>query len=123
MELNIEDFTDRYLAVWNEPDPAVRRRNIAELWTEDAVQYLESSEYRGHSELEPRVAEAYQTFVAAGGFVFVRAGEPVAHHNTAVLRINMIPAGGGAAAWSGMGFVELAADGRIRREYQYALPV
>ena len=123
MELNIEEFVRRYLAVWNEPDPAVRRRNIAELWTEDAVQHLESTEYRGHQELEPRVAEAYQTFVAAGGFVFVSAGAPVAHHDTAVLRINMIPAGaGGGVAWSGTSFLELAADGRIRREYQYALP-
>jgi ketosteroid isomerase-like protein len=121
MELNIEEFVQAYVAVWNEPDPAARRRSIAELWTEDAVQYLESAEYRGHRELEPRVAEAYQKFVAAG-FVFAPAAAPVAHHDTVVLRIKMIPAGGGDVAWTGLCCLELAADGRIRRDHQYALP-
>jgi len=30
-----EQLADRYVALWNEPDPERRRRMIAELWTED----------------------------------------------------------------------------------------
>jgi uncharacterized protein len=123
MELNIAEFAQDYVAVWNEPDAGVRRRSITELWTEDAVQYLSSTEYRGHRELESRVGEAHESFVAAGGFVFVLAGEPLAHHDNVVLRTDMIPAGGGDIAWSGTSILELAADGRIRREHQYALPL
>ncbi|HEX4250265.1 MAG TPA: nuclear transport factor 2 family protein [Pseudonocardia sp.] len=123
MDLNLEEFTRRYVAVWNEPDPTIRRRSIAQLWTDDAVQYLESSEYRGHSELEPRVEEAYEKFVASGGFRFEPAAATVAHHDTIVLRTKMLPAGGGEVAWTGLSFLELAPDGRIHREHQYALPL
>jgi hypothetical protein len=36
-----EQLADRYLALWNEPDPERRRRMIAELWTEDGSQILQ----------------------------------------------------------------------------------
>ena len=29
------ELADRYVALWNEPDPDQRRRMIAGLWTED----------------------------------------------------------------------------------------
>ena len=32
-----ESFADRYVAVWNEPDPEERRARIAAMWIEDGV--------------------------------------------------------------------------------------
>jgi ketosteroid isomerase-like protein len=46
----------------------------------------------------------------------------VAHHDTVLFRTHMIPAGGGDIAWTGTVFLELGADGRIRRDHQYAVP-
>src|SRR5215217_596192 len=36
-----EHLADRYVALWNEPDPEHRRRVIGELWTEDGSQILQ----------------------------------------------------------------------------------
>jgi ketosteroid isomerase-like protein len=112
-------LTSRYTAVWNEPDPAARRRAIAELWAEDGVEYTETAEHRGHAAIEARIAGAYDRFVAPGGFVFVSAEDVVTHHDAVTFTTHMVPATGGAPVWSGTVFVLLGPDGRIRRDYQF----
>ncbi len=80
-----EQLADRYLALWNEPDPERRRRMIAELWTEDGSQILQppqemreiaasaglgmaaTLEARGHAELEARAATSYEQWVGSAG--------------------------------------------------------
>ena len=37
------DLVDRFLAMWNEPDPIVRRRQIAELWAGDGLLIRDTS--------------------------------------------------------------------------------
>jgi ketosteroid isomerase-like protein len=109
----------RYTAVWNEPDPAARRRAVAELWAEDGVEYTEAAEHRGHDALEARIAGAYEQFVAPGGFVFVPAEDVATHHDAITFTTHLVPAAGGAPVWSGTVFVLLDQDGRIRRDYQF----
>jgi hypothetical protein len=55
----------RYPAAWSEPDPGARRAAIAGLWAPDGAEFVEGVQFRGHEELEARVAHAYQEFVAA----------------------------------------------------------
>src|SRR2546423_1822500 len=105
---------DRYVAVWNEPDPAARRRAIAELWAEDGVESPEPAEHRGHHALEARVAGAHDQFVATGEFVFVAGEEVLTHHDAVTFTTHMVPAAGGAPVWSGTIFLQLDEDGRIR---------
>lgn len=119
----IDKIVQRYAAVWNEPDPAARRAAVTELWTEDGVELLSDAEYRGHAELERRVADAHRRFVAEGGYEFVPAGDVAAHHDTAVFRVHMVPAGGGPIAWTGTIVLELDGGGRIRRDRQFAVPI
>ncbi len=38
---DLQELTDRYVAVWNEPDGDRRRKLLRELWTEDGVQILQ----------------------------------------------------------------------------------
>jgi hypothetical protein len=54
MDINIDDVVDRYSAVWSEADPELRRRAIADLWAADGVQFVESTRFRGHKELDAR---------------------------------------------------------------------
>ncbi len=84
------ELVDRYVAIWNEPDPGRRRSAVAELWAEDAVHMLQppqevrkaaaaldvtpTFQSRGHRELEARVTRAYEEFVAAGQFSFRSQG-------------------------------------------------
>ncbi|MCR6484058.1 nuclear transport factor 2 family protein [Amycolatopsis sp. OK19-0408] len=110
---------DRYVAVWNEPDPATRRRAVTELWAEDGVQYTESAEHRGRDALEARVAGAHEQFVAPGEFVFVAAEEVLDHHDAITFTTHMVPTTGGAPVWSGTIFLMLDQDGRIRHDHQF----
>jgi hypothetical protein len=129
-------LADRYVAIWNEPDPGVRHRTVRELWTEDGVHLLEPPqeareaaaklaidalfEARGHDALEARVARAYDEFVASGQFVFrprddaKRLGDVVKFHWEALDQ-------NGEAFGVGLNFLVLAADGRIERDYVFVV--
>ena len=131
-----EQLTDRYLALWNEPDADRRRRIIAELWTADGSQILQppqemreiaaspgigltaTLEARGHAELEARAATSYDHWVGSEGLSFRgrddvdRLGDVVKFHWEAV-------SPDGEVAAVGLVFVVLGADGRIRRDYVF----
>ncbi|WP_116199264.1 nuclear transport factor 2 family protein [Amycolatopsis circi] len=121
-EIDAGKFAERYVAVWNESDPAARRTAIASLWAEDGVQFIESAEYRGHQALESRVREAFEEFVGGAGFVFRSAGDAVGHHGMVRFSTCMVPAAGGEVVWTGFVVAELGEDGRIRRDCQFAEP-
>lgn len=111
-------FADRYVALWNEPDAARRRSAIAALWAEDGVYIDPANVDRGHREIEAAVAKAYDEFVAKG-FVFRSARNADGHHNTVRFNWEMVPAGGGPVAAVGFDFIVLDDDGRIRSDYQF----
>jgi hypothetical protein len=73
----------RYVAVWNEPDPGSRRAAIASLWAPDGTEFVEGTRFRGHEELDARIAGAYQEFVAGGRYT-VTAADDVARHDDIV---------------------------------------
>jgi hypothetical protein len=131
-----EQLTDRYLALWNEPDAGRRRRIIAELWTADGSQILQppqemreiaaspgigltaTLEARGHAELEARAATSYDHWVGSERLSFRgrddvdRLGDVVKFHWEAVST-------DGEVAAVGLVFVVLGADGRIQRDYVF----
>lgn len=131
-----QTVADRYAAVWNEPDPELRRRAVRELWHEDAVHVLQPPQEmreaarvigfaepelraRGHAELDARVNRAYEEFVAPGTMTFrampdaERLGNVVKFHWEAVLGETGEPGG------CGLEFVVLGEDGRIAEDYQF----
>ena len=130
------DLPERYVALWNEPDPARRGDAVRALWTEDGCQILDPPqeicelasslgfshpilEARGHAALEQRVAAAYERFVAAGEASFrLRAG---ATQVGQVLRFGWeyVSRADGAVAGGGTEFMLLSPEGRIRADYQF----
>ena len=134
--LDVNDLTSRYVAAWNEPDPARRRQAIQELWTEDGIHVLQppaefrqaaaglgftsaALEARGHDELEARVTRAYQDFVAPGQFTFRPRDNADALRNVVKFSWEMVPADGGEAAATGLEILILGPDGRIKADYQF----
>ncbi len=115
----ITQFVDRYIQVWNDPDPSTRSQLVRLLWAGDAVEYTDANEYRGHDALEARVAKAHTQLVQDGGFMFRLAAEPAAHHGAVLITAEMVPAAGGPPAWSGTIIAFLDANGRIEREFQF----
>ena len=131
-------LAEKYLALWNEPDADLRRRMIAELWTEDGRHILQPPqemreiaarpgitmpailEARGYKEIEPRVASAYDHWVGSEGLSFRgrddadRLGDVVKFHWEAVGK-------DGELFGVGLNFLVLAADGRIKRGYTFVV--
>jgi hypothetical protein len=113
------EFGQSYVSVWNEPDPDVRRKAVAEIWSPDARSFSPAAEYGGHAAIETRVVASYHKFVEEGGYVFRSRGTAESHHGGIRLRWEMVPAAGGSAASAGVQFLVLDGDGRVRLDYQF----
>jgi hypothetical protein len=132
------ELAEKYVALWNEPDPGRRRRTIAELWKEDGRHFLQPPqeiramaarpglattailEARGHAEIEARATSAYEHWVGTEGLTFrgrddaERLGDVVKFHWEAVAKDSEVVA-------VGLVFLVLAADGRIERDYTFVV--
>src|SRR5581483_9039015 len=115
---NLQQFAERYMAVWNEADAGRRFKRITELGAEDGVQFTPQGEYRGHQELQERISKNYETFVKTQGLLF-RTGNVEEHHDAVKLIWEMLPAQGGEVTASGVLFLLLSDDGRVRLDYQF----
>lgn len=115
----LDALVGRYVALWNEPDTDLRRKEIAALWSEDGAHFTRSLAVHGYTALETRVADAHERFVRVGGFVFRPLHDADAHHNAVRFHWEMVPAAGGDAAAVGFDFLVLDDDGRIRSDYQF----
>lgn len=130
----LQSLVDRYVAIWNEPSAERRRRAVAELWTEDALHLLLPPEAtrvaaaalsveavfqsRGHRELESRVTRAYEEFVAGGEFSFRSRNDGQRLNDVVKFRWEMVSKKGEVAG-VGLEILMLAADGRVRADYQF----
>ena len=120
----IAELVARYVAVWSEPDPAVRAATVAELWTPDGVEFIEGAQFRGPNELADRLAEAYETFVQPGTFDVTAAHDLTVHGDVAVFTIELRARTGEAAgkvAWDARVFLSLNTDLRIREDYHLTI--
>jgi hypothetical protein len=132
------DLADRYLDLWNEPDPEKRRDRIAELFVPSGGQVLVDppAEVRavadhhrfpapplavhGYDALDARVSRAYELFVAPGEYRFTRAAEPdwLLDHVVGVAW-TMVSTADGSPAGGGVNVLHLAEDGRIATDYLF----
>jgi hypothetical protein len=135
-DVDLKNLTDRYVAVWSEPDPERRRAAVRELWSTDGVHVLQPPqemreaaeglgfdrlvlEARGHDELEVRVTRSYEEFIAPGTFVFRSRGDAERLHDVVKFHWEMVPRDGGDVAGVGLEILVLGADGRIVSDYQF----
>jgi hypothetical protein len=105
----MSDLIDRYLATWNETDPAARRALIAEHWTVRPSYVDPMVEVIGRDELDATIAAVHVQFP---GFVFTQVGSVDAHHDVARFNWGLGPAGAEPVV-IGFDVVVLDAQGRI----------
>ena len=116
-EATARTIIDRYVAVWSEPDAQARRAAIGSLWEPDGVEYVEGIQFRGHEELDGRIARAYEEFVGSGKYNVTdgrRREQARRHHH--VLGPAQHPEG--EVAWAARVFLLLGETGRIREDCQ-----
>jgi hypothetical protein len=115
----VQQLVERYVAVWNETDPAARRRAIEQLWTPDGEHYVKTTEVRGHDALERRIRDSHDKNVARGGNRFraacnIQELRDVVTFNWEMIRDDRVLA-------TGLEFLVLDPHGRIQRDYQFII--
>ncbi|MGY1624455.1 nuclear transport factor 2 family protein [Geodermatophilus sp. SYSU D00965] len=104
------DLAARYLAAWNQTDPAARRAAVAELFTEDARYTDPLADVAGRDAIEATIAAVQTQFP---GFVFRLAGPVDAHHEQVRFTWHLGPEGEEAPI-AGFDVAVTDGDGRIR---------
>jgi len=112
---DINDTVDRYIAAWNETDPAARRAAIDAVATPDVTYVDPIAVAEGADAFDATIAAVQGQFP---DLTFRLAGAPDAHHDQARFTWELGPAGGEALV-VGFDVVVLAADGRIRSVYGF----
>jgi ketosteroid isomerase-like protein len=107
----MNEIVERYLAAWNETDPAARAEAVAGLWTEDAAYTDPLAAVEGHEGIAAVIEGAQGMFP---GLVFSAGTVFEAHHDIARFTWHLGPEGGEPVA-IGFDVVQLAEDGRIQR--------
>ncbi|MEU4113419.1 nuclear transport factor 2 family protein [Kitasatospora sp. NPDC028055] len=104
----LQQLAERYLAAWNETDPAARRKLIDEVWAEDGRYTDPLAAVAGRDAIDALIGAAQAQFP---GLEFT-LGPVDAHHDIARFTWNLGPAGAEPVV---IGFDVLAAtpEGRI----------
>jgi len=119
--IDLDSVVGRYLAVWSEADPESRRTAIAGLWAPDGAEFVEGAQFRGHDQLDARIAAAYREFVGSGKYIVASADDATGHHDVVTFTIQLVSASGdhaGDLAWAARVFLLLDDEDRIQEDYQ-----
>lgn len=112
-----EAMIDKYVASWNEPDPAERRRVIDDIWSPDGVYMNATTEFRGPNGIEQAVTQAYDAFTA-NGYRF-RVASVQTNHDAVRYQWEMVPAAGGEPDSIGTHVAVLGKEGRLISDHQF----
>jgi hypothetical protein len=129
-------LADRYIALWIEPDNALRREAVENLWAVDGAHVLHppvairevaaslgfaagSLRACGHDAIETRVGRSYEEFVASGEYTFRSRQDAVRLDDVVKFSWEMLPVTGGEVVGGGVEFLVLDEDGRISADYMF----
>ncbi|RMI28292.1 hypothetical protein [Nocardia stercoris] len=137
-DIELKHLIENWIAQWNEPDAAERRRLIAEVWTDDGYQTMVNPpqgirdtaaefgvpfpeiEIRGHAAMFDRVTRAYEAYISSGEYRFEQSGEVARQAGAAVaLTWVMRSVTDGTVAGSGLEVLTFGADGRVRSDHEF----
>jgi hypothetical protein len=109
-------LVDRYVALWNTDDPVVRRRELEELLTPDAVYTDPVVSLRGHGAIEALIGTAR---VEVAGGRMLRLRRPDAHHDVVRFNAEVVLPDRAAALLVMSTTGVLTPDGRFRAAYVF----
>jgi hypothetical protein len=108
----MSDFTklaERYIATWNEANPAARRALIDEVWSPDGRYIDPLAEVTGRDQIDAVITAVREQFT---GMTFRLAGSVDAHHDQARFTWELGPDGADAIV-VGFDVAQRGADGRL----------
>jgi SnoaL-like domain len=113
---DIAKTVERYLEIWNEPDPAVRAARIDEVWTAEATYTDPLASVRGHEAINGMIGGVQQQFP---GLALTLAGDVDAHHDVARFSWELVPAGATEPLVIGFDVATVGPDGRLTAVYGF----
>ena len=112
----MQEIVEKYLAAWNETDPAKRRALVDEVWAENGSYTDPLADVRGRAEIDGLIGAVQQQFP---GFVFTLGGTVDAHHDQARFTWHLGPAGAAEAPVVGFDVAVLDGAGQIGSVYGF----
>jgi hypothetical protein len=116
-----QQLADRYVAAWNETDPARRREAIESLWTEDGQHYVDTRQAVGYAALEDRISRSHDKNVTVAGNRFRAVHDACRLRNAVTFHWQMLPAHADTVLATGQEFLIVNDDGRILVDYQFVV--
>jgi hypothetical protein len=116
-----QTLADRYAALWNEPDSAVRRREIETLWHRDGEHFVRTQSIRGFEALEKRVLGSWERTVKSTGNRFVAHLDAQRLNNAVTFHWDMVGGTDQKVLARGLEFLLLDEGGLIVADYQFNL--
>jgi hypothetical protein len=115
MATTFDDLAERYIATWNETDPAKRRQSIDELWAADARYVDPLAVAEGRDAIDATIAAVQGQFP---GMTFRLAGPVDGHHNQARFTWELGP-DGVEAPIVGFDVATTDGDGRLSQVFGF----
>ena len=115
---NVTELIERYVAVWNEADAGERRQRIETLWAPDGATCYRMLDARGWDAIHARVTASWEKWLRDGNYVF-RAKRAFGHNDAVKFEWVMLKVPEQKVEATGLSFLLLDADGRLRRDYQF----
>jgi hypothetical protein len=116
----IEELVQKFVGVWNETDPALRRATIGSLWATEGRHYMGAHDVGGYDAIEARVTASNRRNVVEGGAIFRPATAIQALPGVVKFRWDMTRRGSDQVLSAGVGFLRLDSDGKIIADYLFA---
>jgi hypothetical protein len=105
-----KQIAERYIALWNETDPAARRTRLADDWASDATYVDPMARVRGASEIDALIGGVHERFP---NFSFKLIGKPDGHGEHIRFSWSLGPGDFVDAPIEGTDFAVIDASGRI----------
>jgi hypothetical protein len=107
--IDAQDLAQRYIASWNETDPAARRQLVDRLWTRDARYADPMMKADGQVGIATLIGGVHSKFP---GYRFALTGQADGHGPYVRFSWSLAPADGPVVA-RGTDFAAVSADGRL----------
>ncbi len=112
----MQEIVEKYLAAWNETDPARRRVLVDEVWAADGSYTDPLADVLGREAIDGLIGAVQAQFP---GFVFTLGGAVDAHHAQVRFSWNLGPAGAAEAPVVGFDVAVLDGAGQIGSVYGF----
>lgn len=116
--MRLNDLITRYVAVWNESDADERRNRVRSVWAIEGATCYRLVDARGYDAIEDRVTGSWEKWLREGKYIF-RPKKAICHHDAVKFDFEMVSLPDGKVEASGLTFLILDSDGRIRYDFQF----